>query len=172
MARSSVLNIAGKHAVALAALAGALIASPLAWAGPPTPFVMNTEIIFPHPGQAFGTFWVQEPAWICPAGTFLTQKEMYPPAAGYAFTAIVVVEYTCDDESGTFFIQFHPQWNPGTQGGGYWVSGPWSILSGGTGDYVNLRGHGEMGFNNTGYDPNTGEEFGEETFAGLVQMNQ
>ena len=70
MARSSVLNISGKHAVALAALAGALVAAPAAWAGPPTTFVMETEIIFPAEGPPHGNFWVQEPAWICPAGTF------------------------------------------------------------------------------------------------------
>ena len=171
MARSSVLNIVGKHAVALAALAGALILAPAVWAGPPTPFVMNTDIIFPPDDPAYGTFSVLEPAWICPTGTFQTQKALFA-AGGWGLSALVVAEYTCDDESGTFFIQYHPQWNPAAQVGGYDVSGPWSILPGGTGKYVNLRGHGEMGFAYIDYDPDTGEEYGEEAFAGLVQMNK
>ena len=171
MTRSTALNFIVKQAVALAALAGALVVAPATWAGPPTTFVMNTEITFPPNDLAHGTFWVQEPAWICETGTFQSRKEIYPPSGG-AFTAIALTEYRCDDGSGTFFIQFHPQWNPGTQGGGYWVTGPWSIMPGGTGDYVNLRGHGEMGFDNTGYDEGTGETFGEETFAGLVQRNK
>lgn len=168
MARSLVLSFVGKQAVALAALAGALVTAPALWAGPPAPFSMHTEIVFPPEGLAYGEFWVEEPSWICPTGTFQSRKEMYPPAAGYAFTALAVTEYTCADESGTFLIQFHPQWNPGTQGGEYWVTGPWSLLPGGTGKYAKLRGSGKMGF--VGDD--SGEDVGQEYFAGLVQMNK
>jgi hypothetical protein len=168
MVQTSILNLVGKRVAGLAALAGTLIAMQTAWAGSPTPFVMTTEVVFP---QGDGTFTVYEPDWICPAGTFHNLESVdNPPVAG-AFTVTAVVEYNCDNGSGTFSILLHPQWNNGTQGGGFDLSGPWSLLSG-TGAYNKLRGHGRMGFAFIYYDEETDEVFGEEAFTGLVQRNQ
>ena len=165
MVRSAALNFIGNRAARLAAIAGFLVAAPAAWADPPTPFVMTTEISFP---AGNGVFYVQEPSWICPTGVFENLRELAtPPTSRGAFTVTAVVKYTCADGSGTFITQPHPQGNYGNYGNGFAVSGPWSFLPGGTGDYTNLRGHGEMGFNFITFDPVTGTE----TFVGLVQSN-
>lgn len=161
MIRSSLLRCRGTRAAMPAVLLNALITGSTAWAGPPAPFVMTTEIAFP---EGSGTFWVQEPDWVCPTGSFENISELVNPPVAGAFTVTAVVEYTCEDGSGVFYIQAHPQGNPGNAGDGFAVSGPWSILPGGTGAYKKLRGHGEMGFTFTTFDPVTGEE----TFAGLV----
>lgn len=163
---SPVLRCSRKRVSVAAALLSGLLTGPAAWASPPTPFVMTTDIVFP-PGS--GVFVVHEPAWICPTGTFENLSELDSPPQAGAFVVTGVVRYTCDDGSGTFVIQLHPQWNYGTQGGGFTLSGPWSVLPGGTGAYRKLRGHGTLGFDVTGVDEETGEVFGVESFAGHVQ---
>jgi hypothetical protein len=151
-----------------AVLLSALMTASAAWAAPPTPFVMTTYIIFP---EGSGTFTIEEPDWICPTGVFENVSEIANPPVAGAFTVTAVVEYTCDDGSGTFHIQAHPQGNPGNFDNDFAVSGPWSILPGGTGAYEKLRGHGEMGFSFLTFDPETGEVTGNETYAGLVSQN-
>jgi hypothetical protein len=164
MIRSLFLACSGKQAATLAVLFSTLMNATAVWADPPAPFIMITEISFP---EGSGTFAVQEPEWICPTGTFVTISVVSNPPVPGAFSVTAVAEYTCDDGSGTFYIQAHPQYNPGNAGDGFAVSGPWSILAGGTGDYEKLRGHGEMGFNHTN-DPDFD---GNETYAGLVSLN-
>lgn len=164
MIRSSLQSCSSIRAAMLAVLLSALMPGWSVWAGSPTPFVMTTEVAFP---EGSGTFWVQEPEWLCPTGSFETVSALFNPPGAGAFTVTAVVEYTCEDGSGTFYIQLHPQGNPGNFGNDFAVSGPWSIRPGGTGAYRKLRGHGEMGFSFITFDPVTGNE----TIVGLVSLN-
>jgi hypothetical protein len=50
--------------------------------------------------------------------------------------------FTCADGSGTFTILFHPQFTPATPAG-CGEAGPFAVI-GGTGDYAQLRGHGDF----------------------------
>ena len=166
MTRLSYQTHRGKNATILGALLGSLLVGSVAWAEQPVPFIMTTEIVFP---QGSGVFLVHEPAWICPSGTFETLSGSETPPQAGAFVAKAIVEYTCDNGSGSFRLRVHPQVNYGTQGNGFVVSGPWTARPGGTGDYTDLRGQGTLGFDFTGFDDNTGEVFGVESFVGHVQ---
>ncbi len=83
-----------------------------------------------------GTFTATSP--LCPSGTFVSE----PIAGGggpvaFAFTGLQ--HFSCDDASGTFTIQFHPQIHPP----GFIDGGPWAAL-GGAGAYDGLRGSGDF----------------------------
>ncbi len=131
-------------------------------AGSPAAFTMTTVITFPNVGLATGTFTSTGP--ICSSGTVRTV--FFEPNAGVgAFSGNVRVEYTCDDNSGTFALRYTVQANPGNATNAFLLSGPWSVLGKGTGRYARMSGHGEMGFN--WVNPPTGTE----TFVGFVQLD-
>jgi hypothetical protein len=123
---------------ALAALALAVV--PAAYAQEPT---ITTDITFPEEGEPFGTFTALEP--LCPSGTFVDEFVGGGGAFGsgvfyHGFT--VRKTFTCDDDSGTFTILFHPQFSPATPASCE-EAGPFSVV-GGTGDYATLHGHGDF----------------------------
>jgi hypothetical protein len=124
--------------VALAALM--LAAAPAAHAQETT---ITTAITFPEEGAPFGTFTATEP--LCPSGTFVDEfigggGDFRSGRFYSAFTIRKVL--TCDDGSGTFTIQFHPQFNPTTPESCD-QAGPFAVI-GGTGDYATLSGHGDF----------------------------
>jgi hypothetical protein len=125
--------------VALAALM--LAAAPVAHGQEPT---ITTHITFPEEGAPFGTFTANEP--LCPSGTFV--DEIIGGGGAFAsgkvfYNALTIRKtLTCDDGSGTFTIQFHPQFNPSTPESCD-QAGPFAVL-GGTGDYATLRGYGDF----------------------------
>jgi hypothetical protein len=165
--RKRTVTSSGKKAAVLAGALGTLVAASAVLAAPPEAFEMTTQIEFPQDGSPpNGTFSIQAPEWICPEGTFEVIRELYHPAVPGAFTVTAVAIYSCADGTGTFSIKSHPQGNPGNAGDGFLVSGPWAILPRGTGLYMKLSGHGEMGFNGISSDPDTGTEH----FVGFVSQ--
>jgi hypothetical protein len=119
----------------------ALATAPSAHAQDPT---IVTDITFPEEGEPFGTFTASDP--LCPSGTFVDQFV----GGGGAFRSgrvfyhgfTVRKVFTCADGSGTFTILFHPQFTPATPAGCE-EAGPFAVI-GGTGDYAQLRGHGDF----------------------------
>ena len=145
--------------VALGCLA--LAATPSAQAQAPT---IVTDITFPEEGAPFGTFTASDP--LCPSGTFVDQFV----GGGGAFRSDRVFfgasnirkVLTCDDGSGTFTIQFHPQFTPSTSAG-CGQAGPCAVIAG-TGDYARLRGHGDF------CNFPVGEDEFRETFTGTFSL--
>jgi hypothetical protein len=118
--------LAALAAVALPAAAGAT---------PPTPVTITVAADFSGPVPQ-GTFTATSP--LCSSGTFASE----PIAGGggpvaSAFTGLQ--HFSCEDASGTFTIQFHPQIHPPD----FTDHGPWTAL-GGTGAYDGLRGSGDF----------------------------
>jgi hypothetical protein len=121
-----VLLVAGLVGLALPAAAGAT---------PPTPMTITVLADFSGPIPQ-GTFTATPP--LCSSGTFLTE----PVAGGggavaTAFTGLQ--HFSCDDASGTFTIEFHPQVHPPD----FTDQGPWAAL-GGTAAYEDLHGSGDF----------------------------
>jgi hypothetical protein len=118
--------LAALAAVALPAAAGAT---------PPMPVTITVLADFSGPVPQ-GTFTATSP--LCSSGAFVSE----PIAGGggpvaSAFTGLQ--HFSCDDASGTFTIQFHPQIHPPN----FMDRGPWAAL-GGTGAYDGLRGSGDF----------------------------
>ena len=145
--------------VALGCLA--LAATPSAQGQAPT---IVTDITFPEEGEPFGTFTASDP--LCPSGTFVDHFVGGGGAfrSGRVFFGASNIRkvFTCDDGSGTFTIQFHPQFTPATSAGCE-SSGPFAVI-GGTGDYTRLRGQGDFCVFAVGED-----EF-RETFTGTFSL--
>ena len=144
--------------VALAALM--LAAAPAAHAQETT---ITTAITFPEEGEPFGTFTATEP--LCPSGTFVDEFVGGGGdfRSGRFYSAFTIRKtLTCDDGSGTFTIQFHPQFNPTTPESCD-QAGPFAVI-GGTGDYATLSGHGDFCVFGTG------ENTATETFTGTFQL--
>jgi hypothetical protein len=104
-------------------------------AAPATPVTITVLADFSGPVPQ-GTFTASSP--LCSSGTFVSE----PIAGGggpvaSAFTGLQ--HFSCDDASGTFTIQFHPQVHPPD----FVDQGPWAAL-GGTGAYDGLRGSGDF----------------------------
>jgi hypothetical protein len=121
-----ILLLAGVVAVAFPTAAAAT---------PPTPVRITVVADFSGP-VPLGTFVATAP--LCSSGTFVSE----PIAGGggpvaSAFTGLQ--HLSCDDASGTFTIQFHPQVHPPD----FIDSGPWAAL-GGTGTYEDLRGSADF----------------------------
>jgi hypothetical protein len=121
------------------ALSGAVVAAvalpTAAVARTPTPITITVLADFSGPVPQ-GTFTATAP--LCSRGTFVSE----PIAGGggpvaSAFTGLQ--HFSCDDASGTFTIQFHPQVHPPD----FIDHGPWAAL-GGTGAYDGLRGSGDF----------------------------
>ncbi len=140
----------------------ALAAAPSAHAQDPT---IVTDITFPEDGEPpFGTFTASDP--LCPSGTFVDEFVGGGGAfnSGHVFYNASNVRkiFTCDDGSGTFTIQFHPQFTPATSAGCD-SSGPFAVI-GGTGDYARLRGQGD-------FCVVFAEVGAEETFTGRFRLS-
>ena len=135
----------------------------------PQPVIIHTNIFFSAIGQGAtgeGTFTATAP--LCTSGTQRSLRLVSNPAPAHGWT--VDWEYTCDDNSGSFRIQFHPQAGANyarTLEPVFTVAGPWSIVNGGTGRYAKLTGHGDFGIV---IDFSTNPVTGEETFVGFVQL--
>jgi hypothetical protein len=134
----------------------------------PRPIIIRTQVVFAP--LAEGTFEATAP--LCASGTFRTLRAILNPSLlqGHGFTAIA--EYACDDNSGTFIIQVHPQsganYAGGTRDPEFTVAGPWSFVPGGSGRYAKISGHGDFGVViDLEQDPWTGEE----SFTGFVRLN-
>jgi hypothetical protein len=132
----------------------------------PQPVVIQATIVF-NP-LAEGTFTSTSP--LCASGTIRTLRFIANPSLlhGHGFTSSA--EFVCDDNSGSFEIQLHPQagsnYAGGTRDPEFTVSGPWSIV-GGTGRYTNLSGHGDFGaVVDFDRDPWTGTE----SYVGFVKL--
>ena len=132
----------------------------------PQPVIIQTNIVFFTTGH--DTFTATAP--LCTSGTIQSLRILMNPSAAHAWT--VESEYTCDDNSGTFRIQYHPQAGANYAGGTreplFTVAGPWSIVNGGTGQYAKLTGHGDFG---VVVDKSTDPWTGEESFVGFVQLD-
>ena len=134
----------------------ALVGTPSAYAQTPT---IVTDVTFPEEGPPFGTFTASDP--LCPSGTFVDQ--FVGGGGGVLYHAATVRKmFTCADGSGTFTILFHPQFTPATPAG-CGEAGPFAVI-GGTGDYAQLRGHGD--FCNFA----VGEDEISETLAGTFSL--
>jgi hypothetical protein len=152
----------------LAAFWGILIVAP-ALADVPQPVVIQSQTVFPTTGTGAtseGTFTATAP--LCTSGTHQSLRLVANPSRSHGWT--VDAEYTCDDNSGTFLIQYHPQagsnYAGGTPNSDFTLTGPWSILRG-TGRYATLTGHGDFGVViNFSTTPVTAVE----TFVGFVQL--
>jgi hypothetical protein len=122
--------------------AGALLAftAPAAHAAAPEPFIINEDIDFVN--EVF-TFTTPSDGPLCPSGTFAEEIKavggVNVPTLPKANILIETV-YTCDDGSGTFFAQKHV-FLIFNEDGSQTNTGPISF-KGGTGDYVDLSGHG------------------------------
>jgi len=145
----------------LAAGLAALALVPAAYAQEST---IITDITFPEVGEPFGTFTATGP--LCPSGTFVDEFVGGGGAfnSGRVFYHAFTVRktFTCADGSGTFTVQFHPQFTPATPAGCE-EAGPFSVV-GGTGDYTKLRGHGDFCVM-----PVAGGRF-RETFSGTFRL--
>jgi hypothetical protein len=119
----------------LLALGALVLAAQPAAATPPVPVTIVALVDFSGP-LPLGTFTATSP--LCPSGTFVT--ELVASGGGpnaFAFTGRNT--FVCDDASGTFAIQFHPQGNPTRP----LPSGPWAGI-GGTGRYAGFHGSGDF----------------------------
>jgi hypothetical protein len=143
------------------ALLGAVVAAvalpTAAVATTPTPITITVLADFSG-SVPQGTFTATAP--LCSRGTFVSE----PIAGGggpvaSAFTGLQ--HFSCDDASGTFTIQFHPQVHPPD----FIDHGPWAAL-GGTGAYDGLRGGGD--FTLLGF---TSPTTAVATFTGEVHFN-
>ena len=116
-------------------LIGLLAFAQVASATPPTPVAMTLTADFSGP-VIQGTFTASSP--LCSSGTFFTEVVAGGGGAqAFAFTGRQ--HMTCDDGSGTFVVQFHPQSNPVSPIPG----GPWAAL-GGTDAYAGIHGAGSF----------------------------
>jgi hypothetical protein len=137
-----------------------LMAIGAAHAAVPQAIIIKTHIAFLPLGE--GTFTATAP--LCASGTFrATDSGFFITNRPHQYTGRA--EYTCDDNSGTFIIQLHPQFHADPV---FTVNGPWSIWGKGTGRYAGLSGHGDFGaIIDVSHDP----LIGEETFIGFVELN-
>ncbi len=145
---------------ALVVCVAAAVAAP-AYSQEPT---IVTDITFPEEGEPFGTFTATDP--LCPSGTFVDEFV----GGGGAFQSgrvfyhgfTVRKTFTCADSSGTFTILFHPQLTGATPAGCE-EAGPFAVI-GGTGEFAQLRGHGQFCVFPTG------ENSFSETFTGAFTL--
>jgi hypothetical protein len=123
--------------------------------------LIQTQINFTAEGG--GTFTATAP--LCSTGIVRTTDfAVFNPATRYT----VREEFVCDDNSGTFLIQYHPQFGRDPT---FTFSGRWSVPgAGNTGAYVGLSGRGDFGVV-VAFDENGAPQTGEETFVGFVQLN-
>jgi hypothetical protein len=131
-----------------------------AQADAPQAVIIRTNITFAEP--AFGTFTATLP--LCASGTAIGRFVATNPSVAHGWT--VAWEYTSDDNTGTFQLQYHPQFHADPD---FLLTGPWSVVGPSTGRYAKLSGHGDFGVVIV-FDENGIPQTGEETFVGFVQL--
>ncbi len=146
-------------ALALAvAIAAAGLCSPVQ-AAPPQAVTITTQVVFNPDTQ--GTFTATGP--LCASGTVELVREKIAP--GQAFNVNAWQRFTCDDNSGSFVLHLHPQFNSRPKDG-FDADGPWAVSGGdGTGRYESLTGYGWFG---VVLDWSTDPLEGSETYVGFV----
>ena len=132
-----------KKLIGTCAAAGALIGlgAPAAAAAPPEPFTITETVDFSEGGV--DTFTTSGGA-LCESGTFVDEVVAgggHPDTTGKVNLLIRTV-YTCDDGSGTFNAQKHVFLTFGEDGDDPSTNSGPITLTGGTGDYTRLTGHG------------------------------
>ena len=128
----------------VAVMALFLVALPIASAGatPPEQITIEGPAFFAGPDAGTGSFTATGPAIdsgaMCPGGDVADVYTKAAPKRGQSPNGVnlqIVKEFTCDDDSGTFYIKLqvritdYPTFN--------WV------VVGGTGDYQDLKGNGK-----------------------------
>ena len=153
----------GKYLKALCAIVVASCAATPVLAGAPQAVTIVTHLTF-YPDTTLGTFEATGP--ICPSGTVSLVDEHIGEGPA-AFNVNVTHLFVCDDNSGTFVIRLHPQFNARHKDG-FTANGPWAIWgNNGTGAFAELSGHGEIGVVvDFSADPLTGVE----TYVGFVTL--
>ena len=144
-------------------------ATTVAMAGAPQAVTITRQVVFGQPDAIFD-FQVDHGP-ICPGSRSGFARRVSQVVGGGGPTLLVnaVYEFTCYDNSGTFFIRLHPQFNGRPRD--FNLAGPWSIWGKGTGDYATMSGYGEFGV--VTYDiPNTDpvQRGGDETYVGFVNL--
>jgi len=127
----------------------------------PQAVVITTQVVF-NPDTS-GTFVATGP--ICSTGTVSLVSDAFGEGPA-AFNVNAVQRFTCDDNSGSFDIRLHPQFNSRPKDG-FDANGPWSVWGKGTGAYRRLGGHGEIG---VVLDENSNPLKGTETYVGFVTL--
>jgi hypothetical protein len=137
-------------------LAAMVVSANVAVAGNGSPKQVSivSAMTFNNPNPNTGTFTASGAAadsgLICKSGTVLDTGLLFTGYQGRnGFNVQVRKTFTCDDNSGTFFVklQVHGEWD-GTE------TFSW-VVQGGTGSYGNLRGSGS-GSTVPNADPSTG----------------
>ena len=108
-----------------------------------------------------GTFTATAP--LCESGLVRMIRRVLNPSVAHGWT--IQEEFTCDDNNGTFVLQFHARV---TADPAFTYAGPWSIVEGGTGKYAKSTGHGDFG---VVIDREQDPFRGEESFVGFVQLH-
>jgi len=131
-------------------------------AGKPQVVMIHSHVVFSP--VVVGTFTATPP--LCASGTFTSTQFISNPSQlhGHGFMAEKLLK--CSDGSGTFNIQFHPL-AQGFNDPEFLLTGPWSVVNGGTGKYVKLTGHGDFG---VVIDFDQDPWIGDETYVGSVQL--
>ena len=126
--------------VVLAAMVVSVNVAGAGRSGPPPQVTIVSPITLADPFN-FGTFTATGPAaesgLICSTGTVVDTFLIYKGyQSGKGYNVLVTKTFTCDDESGTFFVRLAAQSRNGTE------TFNW-VVQGGTGSYASLRGRGD-----------------------------
>ena len=124
----------------------------------PQAVVITTQVVF-NP-DVNGTFVATGP--ICSTGTVSHVSAVFGPGPNVNALA----SFTCDDNSGSFILRLHPQFNARPKDG-FDANGPWSVWGKGTGAYSGLAGSGEFG---VAVDENSDPLEAAETYVGFVTL--
>jgi hypothetical protein len=144
--------------IVLIATAAILAPTTTATSGP-TPITISTQVSFV--GSPQGTFVVA--AQLFATGTFVDAIVTAGGApSGFPFSVLAERTLTCDDGSGSFFIQLHAQFLPNGEPGT--AGGSWTAI-GGTDAYSDLRGAGTFVVTFSPDSPS-----GTETLTGFVVL--
>ena len=124
----------------------------------PQAVTITTQVVFDP--DASGTFVATGP--ICSTGTVSTVSAVF--SAGPNVNALA--SFTCDDNSGSFILRLHPQFDVRPKAG-FDADGPWSVWGKGTGAYRSLSGYGDFGVQ---VDENSDPLEATETYVGFVTL--
>lgn len=136
-------------------------AATASFADAPQAVTITTQVVF-NP-DTDGTFVATGP--ICSTGTVSLVKIVIPEKSP---NVNAVHRFTCDDNSGSFNIRLHPQFNARPKENGFDANGPWSVWGKGTGDYSRLSGYGDFG---VVVDEESDPLEATETYVGFVTLN-
>jgi hypothetical protein len=137
------------------------VAATASLANAPQAVTITTQVVF-NPDIS-GTFVATGP--ICSTGTVGHVSAVF--SAGPNVNALA--RFTCDDNSGSFILRLHPQFNARPKDDGFDANGPWSVWGKGrTGAYSGLTGSGEFG---VVVDESSDPLEATETYVGFVTLN-